>query len=432
MKRMILKSGKLVTAEGVRAGDLTIENGTIRFGAKPAAGDDVVDLGGKYVLPGFVEFHFHGYNLFDFTQGLYDLKTRTFNRSEEVCRQGFDMLRRELPRFGVTGFYMGSSAVSIEKLRSTYRMLRNYMDQPENPAGGARLWGSLNEGSFINSEMAGAQNPANILKVSREIFDQMEDRGCIKLINVVPDFGAPAVDLTEYLTKKGIIVGAGHTKATFDQFTAAVKAGLKYCIHFTNGPTGGSYKPFNGGGAVEAVLSIDSLYAELIVDGFHVNPAYIRDIIKRKGIDKIIAVSDSLYAAGSELKEFEEEGIKARLSANGQYFEMVGGAPNALAGSNVNALLGCENLINWLTRDMAGIWNPMHDALGLDDAMTAISQFYSTNPNTLTGMAEQGYGRIADGAKADLCVLDINGSPGNYLAAVEMTFVDGQKVYNKT
>ena len=84
----------------------------------------------------------------------------------------------------------------------------------------------------------------------------------------------------------------------------AIKAGLKYCIHFTNGPTGGSYKPFNGGGTIEAVLKFDELYAELIADGFHVNPLYIRDIIRRKGVDKIIGMTDCQFVAGSPIKTY--------------------------------------------------------------------------------------------------------------------------------
>jgi N-acetylglucosamine-6-phosphate deacetylase len=428
---MILKNARLVTPEGVRIGNLAIENGTLQIMTKPVGGDMTMDLGGKYVLPGFVEFHFHGCNLFDFTQGWFDPKTAAFDRREESYRRGFDMLRQTLPKFGVTGFYIGSGAAPLDRMRSCYRMLREYMAGMSGAEGGARLWGSLNEGSFINPDMAGAQNPDNVMTVSREAFDRLEDGGCVKLVNVVPDFGRPAVEMTEYLTKKGVIVGAGHTRATFEQFTEAAQVGLKYCIHFTNGPTGGSYKPFNGGGAVEAVLSLEDMYAELIVDGFHVNPRYVRDIIQRKGIDRIIAVSDSIYPAGSNLKEFEEEGVKARLSANGLYFEMVDGPLNALAGSSVNAELGCQNVVNWLTRDMPGIWNPRHEAMSLDGAMVAASRFYSTNPNRLSGMARQGYGRIADGAKADVCVLDVSGDPENYRMAVEMTMVDGQIVYQR-
>ena len=125
---------------------------------------------------------------------------------------------------------------------------------------------------FINPEMPGAQNPKFIFEPSRKIFDSIEDNSVIKMVNVVPDFGSKSCELTEYLTTKGIVVGAGHVAASCDQWENAIKAGLKYCIHFTNGPTGGSYKVFNGGGSIEAVLKFDEIYSELMLDGYHINP----------------------------------------------------------------------------------------------------------------------------------------------------------------
>jgi predicted amidohydrolase YtcJ len=48
----------------------------------------------------------------------------------------------------------------------------------------------------------------------------------------------------------------------------------------------------------------------------------------------------------------------------------------------------------------------------------------------LTQLDKKGYGFIIDGAKADLCVLDVAGLPGNYKVMVERTIVDGDTVYS--
>jgi predicted amidohydrolase YtcJ len=79
---------------------------------------------------------------------------------------------------------------------------------------------------------------------------------------------------------------------------------------------------------------------------------------------------------------------------------------------------------------MQGIWNPRHEALKLDQALVTAAKLLSTNPCVLTQMDKKGYGSIVDGAKADLCVLDIAGLPGNYKVAVELTIVDGDTVYS--
>ncbi len=44
-------------------------------------------------------------------------------------------------------------------------------------------------------------------------------------------------------------------------------------------------------------------------------------------------------------------------------------------------------------------------------------------------LEKEGYGSVVDGAKADLCVLDITGSPGNYKVTVELTIINGDIVY---
>ena len=418
----------MVTPHGVEHTDITLQNGRIELVAGKDDCDEVVDITGKYVVPGFVDIHFHGYNLFEFTSGLYDPKSETFDNSTSAYEYGLNMLSTTLAGFGVTGFYVGTWASSIENLKNCFAQLYHYLSKRETQPG-ARIFGGLLEGSFINPQMAGAQNPDYVLEFVTESFDRIEDKGTIKLANVVPDLGQASYELIEYLTDKDIVVGAGHCNATCEQITEAIRAGLKYFIHFTNGPTGGSYKPFHGGGAIEAVLKSDELYAEQILDGYHVNPAYVRDILRRKGTDRIIGVTDCLFAAGSDIRHFTGGGIRGAISENGKYFQVVD-KPGTLFSSNLTMNRGFANLLNWLTIDMQGIWNRLHHVLQLDQALVTAAKILSTNPCVLTRLDRKGYGSIVDGAKADLCVLDIVGPPGNYKVTVESTIVDGNTVYS--
>jgi len=451
MKTIRLKGGFVVSPYGVERTDIILRDGRIELVAGPVRDsrgrgkyitgkgqifngansdvcDEVVDITGKYVAPGFVDIHFHGYNLFEFTSGLYDPKTETFDNSPFAYEYGLNMLSKTLVRFGVTGFYIGTWASPIENLRHCFAQLYHYLNKRETQRG-ARVLGGLLEGSFINPQMAGAQNPDCVLEFVTESFDRIEDKGTIKLANVAPDFGRASYELTEYLTGKGVVVGAGHSDATCEQIIEATKAGLKYFIHFTNGPTGGSYKPFHGGGAIEAVLKSDEIYAEQILDGYHVNPAYVRDILRRKGTDRIVGVTDCLFAAGSDIRQFTSGGIRGAISESGDYFQAVG-KPGVLFSSNLTMNRGFANLLNWFTTDMQGIWNRRHEAMELEKALVATSKIFSTNACKLTGLEKEGCGSVVDGAKADLCVLDITGSPGNYKVTVESTIVDGDTVYS--
>jgi N-acetylglucosamine-6-phosphate deacetylase len=435
MESIRLENAFLVSDKGIKRTSVILRNSRIDLsGAKKNAPKDeeTTDLKGKYVVPGFVDIHFHGLNLFDFTLGQFNPQTETFDGSKSAYEKGFDMLIKTLPRFGVTAFYISTFAASLDSLKNCYGNLADFLkkQQQDKTYTGARLLGGLLEGSFISPDMAGAQDPAFVFKPSQEAFDSIQDKGSIKLTLVGPDSGEPAVKLTKYLTDKGIIVGAGHTNATYNQVVDAVNAGLKYCIHFTNGPTGGSYKPFNRGGAIEAVLQLEHLFAELIADGYHVNPAYIRDIIKRKGVDKIIGMTDCMFVAGSSLKRIKIGSVPGVISDDGRYIA-VENKKNTLFGSVLNMKQGFENMLNWLTSNMQGIWNRSHKAMDFEDALAAVSAMYSTNPCKLVGLDKEGFGKLTDGAKADLCILNITGSQGSYKVDVESTIVDGNIVYSK-
>ncbi len=427
MESIILKNAFMVTEEGVRKADCALRDGRINLSGKKTESARTIDLTGKYVVPGLVNIHVHGYAGFDFTHGLYDAKTGKWDTAEGLYPEYLDTLRSRFAEFGVTGFYIGSVMAAIERLRDVYKSLGEYLQGSSQTGNGARLLGGMLEAPFLNPAKTGAMAANLVLEPSIEAFDKIQDGGTIKLANVVPDSGKKSCELTEYLTKKGVIVGAGHTSATYQQVADAVKAGLKYCVHFTN-QTDGLYKPFNGGGAIEAVLKIDELYAELIGDGYHVNPAYIRDIIKRKGVEKILGMTDCMFVGGSDIKQINIGGVPGKVADDGSHIA-VANKKNTLYGSVLKMCKAFENMLNWLTVDMEGIWNRRHEAMSLNDALVDVAKMYSTNPNKLTGRYDQGFGRIADGARADLTVFDIKGSAGKYQLTVESTIVNGEIVY---
>jgi N-acetylglucosamine-6-phosphate deacetylase len=250
----------------------------------------------------------------------------------------------------------------------------------------------------------------------------------VKLANVVPDYNNASCALIRHLSEQGVVVGAGHTQATGDQVTQAVKAGLRYCIHFTNGLMSNSYKPFDGGGAIEGVLYNDALYAEIIADGFHVAPAYVRDIIARKGFDRTIGVTDAMFAAESQLEHITWVGKEAHVDPQRRYIALASGG-NVLAGSLLMMDKAVENMLNWLTVEMAGVWTRHHPALTLDEALTAMVRMYAENPCRLTGLDRKGLGRLSNGAPADLCIANIEGKPGNYRVEVQQTIINGLTVF---
>ncbi|WP_022900366.1 N-acyl-D-amino-acid deacylase family protein [Humibacter albus] len=89
--RVVLRGGEIVSAGGVRRADVAVRDGVIAAlgQVEPVDGDHVVDCGGRYVLPGFVDAHSHADGLL-----------------------GDDGVQRSLLRQGVTSVICGQDGVS--------------------------------------------------------------------------------------------------------------------------------------------------------------------------------------------------------------------------------------------------------------------------------------------------------------------------------
>ena len=435
MARLI--NGKICARDKLITGqDLVIRQGRIFIEKRnnDTKDEKIIDLNGSYVLPGFVELHTHGASLFEFTAGRYDLQTKSFQSSEEIYENELPNYARVRASTGVTNLYLGTSAASIRQLKFCFEQLKKYMHSGRDGSDGCLIKGGLLEGAFFNPQMCGAQNPDFALPPGIEKFDEINKSGVIKLVNVVPDYGEASCKLIGNLTEKGISVGAGHTNATADQFKAAIDNGLKYCIHFLNGPTGGSYKPFDNGGAVEGILQDDRIYVELILDSFHVNPKYVRDVIERKGIDKVMAVTDAMFASQAKgVTDFQMTGNHGRLSEDGRYVYVVGKKPLTLFGSVLTMDVAFSNLLSFLTQDMDGVWYRAHKAMRLERAIPAAARMCATNACSMLKMHEAEdpeTGSIEEGKWADLLVADIEGKAGDYRLGIQKVFVHGNEVHS--
>ena len=442
-QRYLVRNAQVVKPTRLLTGDICIENGIVSYIGEPledTRGYIVINASRHYAIPGFIDIHTHGGTGFDLTAGEYDPVSRTFDGSPEMYERALPRLMRRLAENGTTRVVLATVAESEERLQTVLGHLGEYVHGDQNGRDGSFLHGALLEGTFIqNPDFSGAQNPDHFQKPSTELFDRLREasRDTLCYVNVVPDYGDSALHLIRHLVRDGVVAGAGHTGASADAYLRAVDSGLRVAIHFTNGPTGSSLKPFGGGGVLQAVLSSRRVYAELILDGYHVNPAYVLDVIKRKGADRIVAVTDSMFPVDAVgIEDFEVSGVAGRLSENGGYLQCVG-KPGTLFGSVLKMRVAFGNLISWFTRRMRGIWNDEHLPMELDEAVLTASQLCSVNPATALGIFDPSsrflnqdlstcVGGLQVGKRADIALVRIVGQPGEYEIDVEHVFVGGR------
>jgi len=420
-----LKNGYLVTPRGVFKGNLIVKGDVIAdVGSSLDVEGHVYDIDGLYVLPGFREQHMH------------DMPGMTCN-IDKPKRIG-DVARKVL-RYGVASFKLATMAMPFEDLLNYLHSCREYLESKESDVKGARFEGVFVEGTFINRECSGAQPPEYIVHPNdpraKEMLDALLDSKVVKFVNIVPDFG---VDLIRYAASKGVVVGCGHCKASARMLREAVKAGLRFIVHLTNGAMGQSFKPFEEGGTYEGALTLP-VFVELIVDGYHIDFRYISDIIERRvqrqRAYEILAVTDRLFPSPEEAPEgtFRMFSVVCKkpkgedvLYTEGYIDDegrLVKAPPFTLCGSLLTMDKAFQNLLNLFTVEHSGYMIDVN-ARNLEDALVLASEFTSSNTARLEGLSS--VGSLEKNRKADIAILEISGSPGRYKVKVKYVIVNGE------
>ena len=215
-ERYIIKNGSIVLRDRVIEGDLVIENGLISYVGetlRDREGRRVVHAAGRYVLPGFIDVHAHGAAGFDLTSGRYDSKTDTFDASSAVYQEFLPKVAAQMAENGTTRVVLGTIAAPDAAPERALEHLGRYAASDRNGRDGAMIHGALMEGTFIKyAAYSGAQNARYFHEPSIELFERMNKAagGTLRVVNVVPEYGAKALELIEYLTEHDVVAAAGH------------------------------------------------------------------------------------------------------------------------------------------------------------------------------------------------------------------------------
>lgn len=441
-EHLIFTGGKVVTPEKVIEEPVEVVDGTVRRVGGFDPGDvpeaEVIQLGGAWLLPGLIDMHIN-----DGIALLEGIST------PEGHADRLEQVSRDLVRRGVTGIFPATLAAPVEEVTGYLEGMAEFRSRWQSEPMGTELCGALVEGTFMNPANCGAHNVAYIFPPDRGILDRLLATGIVRFVNIAPEFGDKSLDLIEYATGKGVVVGAGHCKPTADQLVKAIDRGLRYFIHLLNGPTGSSTKSFDNGGTLQAALRDDRLAVELIVDLVHVDRRVVRDVISRKGVDNVIAISDSMFPGDAPEEEFEINGILGKVNHKENYIYVTGRRdsegkvqripePEAIT-CDVSVLYGAvanmddvfANTVGLLGVEMEGNWVRTHPAHSLDEAVRLASVMCSTVPAKVSGMYSGDWGRrvgaIETGFGADLIVADISAGAGAEFTPKEV-YVKGKRM----
>ena len=339
-----------------------------------------IDFFGATLAPAFFDVHIHGAAGHDVMEGT----------PEAVSK-----ISRFLASHG-TGSYLATTVTApLDSILRSLSSLAKYLKDAQSPEWqGARPLGIHLEGPFLSHSKRGVHPPEHLLTPSIAIFDKMWEaaEGNIHLMTLAPELPG-ATELAAHAVAKGVRISVGHSNATAAETRAAIAAGAVSATHTFNAMRALDHREI---GILGVALTDDNLFAELICDGIHVDPALVKLWWRAKGPARGILITDGMSATGMPdgtytLGGFAVDVAHGKATANG-----------VLAGSVLTLDRALTNFVEFT-------------GASVESVLPLLTQ----NPAAMTGFAAEA-GTLLSGSPASLVVLDAN---GKLLAS----FVHGQQ-----
>lgn len=318
------------------------------------------DLGGQWLLPGFVDVQVNGGGdaLFNADPSVPTLRT----------------IAQTHRRFGTTALLPTLISDDSAMIARAIEAVRAALAEGVPGVIGIHI-----EGPCLNEMRKGAHDAAKFRDLSSDDIALLSSlRAGRTVVTLAPEMTSP--DTIAALAAKGVRVSAGHTNATYAELQVALHHGVSAFTHLFNAMSPlGSREP----GAVGAALTDPDSWCGLIVDGHHVDPVVLRLALACKRHDRFMLVTDAMPGVGSERRHFWLQGRRIEVR-DGRCVDEQG----TLSGSNLDMASALRNAMAWL---------------GL--TLEASARMASTWPAQFLGLDGE-LGRIAPGYRADLVALD--------------------------
>ena len=341
---------------------------------------EIVDMNGKYLMPGLVDVHTHGIGGHDFN----------YAKRNEV-----EKMRMCYAKAGTTSV-MATLASEIPENLCKYSEEIN-ANRNKND-GYARIIGRHLEGRYLNPIKKGAHSEKLLANPNLEELDEL-----LKVMMPAPmHFSlAPEVDGAEAFIKEikrnGGTVGIAHTNATYEESMEAISWGATSFTHTFNAMTSVHHRM---PGATVCAMTNDDAYAEVISDGEHLHPAIVNLIYKSKPSDKMVLITDSMAATGEPDGEYSIAGSPVTV-INGRAIILPSGT---IAGSTLTMFRAITNMMKFCSLPLE-----------------KVIKYATINPANMVGAS--GIGKIEKGYLADFIVINDKNAP-----EIENVYIGAKKL----
>jgi N-acetylglucosamine-6-phosphate deacetylase len=367
---MLFQNARLVLPDRILPGALRILDGRISALGPIVVtpNEEVVDLHGRYLAPGFIDLHIHG-----------AMRRDTMEANSEA----WDVITQHHARGGTTSLALTTVVATSEDI---VRVLDAAESHRKREPAGARVLGIHIEGPYFSPTKPGAHWPHLIRDPKpEEYLPWIERSSLITQMTVAPELRS-ALPLIAALSEHGIIASGGHSDAWDEDAAAGFAHGMRQVTHTYNCMSSQRRRgPYRVAGLLEFAMSEPEIACELIADGHHVSPTLMRALYQAKGPDRIILVTDAAGGAGLGEGEPYALGTLPAVVRDGVGVTADGGA---LASSTCGMIDCVRNIVT-----LAEV------------SLVEGVRMATLNPATALGI-ESRKGVLRPGADADLVIFD--------------------------
>jgi len=315
-------------------------------------GYTVIDAGGDYLVPAFIELQIYGSggNLFS-----------AYPTADTLRQMDLDLAGK-----GTTSFMACVATNSMEIVYQCIDAAKAYRDEAKG------FLGLHLEGPYLNPKRLGAHVPEYVRKASLEEVKRLMEyaEGTVKIMTIAAELQDD--DVIRYLLDQGVILSLGHSDATFEQATAAYNKGVSTTTHLFNAMPSIHHRSPN---LPVALFNHPTAMASIIADGNHVDFEVIKmshQLMK----ERLFLITDAVTECHIGPYQHQRSGDKF-ITPNG-----------TLSGSSITMLDAVKNCV-------------VHCGIPKEEALNMAS----LHPAKVLGKSDF-FGKISAGYKADLLLLD--------------------------
>jgi len=336
----------------------------------------LLDAGGGYIGPGFVDLHVHGGAGADFMDAT----------PEAVQRGCLAHLRH-----GTTTIFPTTTTAGADLLQEMIGACRLAVEEQRRDWGVSTIGGVHLYGPYFAAEKSGCHDRESCRAPLASEFERYFESGLVKIATCAAELPG-AVDFYRAARRRRCLVTCGHSNASWSEMREAFRAGMRHVDHFWCAMSSVPSLRQRFGTPMQAsmaefVLMNREMSTEVIADGCHLAPELLEFATRMLGPERLCLVTDCNRALDMPPGPyiFGRQDCGTPFHSDGK----VGWAPS---GSLASAVTGMDHMVRH-----------MHQATTA--GLPAVIRMATLTPAERTGI-QQTHGSLEAGKVADVLILD--------------------------